>query len=131
MRYIPHTEQDVKQMLAEIGVKNIDELFDSIPESLRLNNELLALPPSLPESELTEYLKRLQKNNTTSEDESIFLGAGAYRHFSPILIDHLISRGEFATSYTPYQPEVSQGTLQAIFEFQTCLLYTSPSPRDS
>ena len=61
MRYIPHTEQDVKQMLAEIGVKNIDELFDSIPESLRLNNELLALPPSLPESELTEYLKRLQK----------------------------------------------------------------------
>ena len=124
MRYIPHTEQDVKQMLAEIGVKNIDELFDSIPESLRLNNELLALPPSLPESELTEYLKRLQKKNTTSEDESIFLGAGAYRHFSPILIDHLISRGEFATSYTPYQPEVSQGTLQAIFEFQTmvCLL---------
>jgi len=124
MRYIPHTEQDIKQMLAEIGVKNIDELFDSIPESLRLNNELLALPPSLPESELTEYLKRLQKKNTTSEDESIFLGAGAYRHFSPILIDHLISRGEFATSYTPYQPEVSQGTLQAIFEFQTmiCLL---------
>ena len=124
MRYIPHTEQDIKQMLAEIGVKNIDELFDSIPESLRLDNELLALPPSLPESELTEYLKRLQKKNTTSEDESIFLGAGAYRHFSPILIDHLISRGEFATSYTPYQPEVSQGTLQAIFEFQTmiCLL---------
>ena len=61
MRYIPHTEQDIKQMLAEIGVKNIDELFDSIPESLRLNNELLALPPSLPESELTAYLKRLQK----------------------------------------------------------------------
>ena len=124
MRYIPHTEQDVKQMLAEIGVKNIDELFDSIPESLRLNNELLDLPPSLPESELTQYLKRLQKRNTTSEDESIFLGAGAYRHFSPILIDHLISRGEFATSYTPYQSEVSQGTLQAIFEFQTmvCLL---------
>ena len=61
MRYIPHTEQDVKQMLAEIGVKNIDELFDSIPESLRLNNELLDLPPSLPESELTQYLKRLQK----------------------------------------------------------------------
>ena len=124
MRYIPHTEQDIKQMLAEIGVKNIDELFDSIPESLRLNNELLALPASLPESELTEYLKGLQKRNTTSEDESIFLGAGAYRHFSPILIDHLISRGEFATSYTPYQPEVSQGTLQAIFEFQTmvCLL---------
>ncbi|MZG52771.1 MAG: aminomethyl-transferring glycine dehydrogenase subunit GcvPA [Nitrospinae bacterium] len=124
MRYIPHTEQDIKQMLAEIGVKNIDELFDSIPESLRLNNKLLDLPPSLPESELTEYLKRLQKRNTTSDNGSVFLGAGAYRHFSPILIDHLISRGEFATSYTPYQPEVSQGTLQAIYEFQTmvCLL---------
>ncbi len=111
-------------MLAEIGVENIDNLFDSIPESLRLNNKLLDLPPSLPESELTEYLKRMQKRNTTSENGSVFLGAGAYHHFSPILIDHLISRGEFATSYTPYQPEVSQGTLQAIYEFQTmiCLL---------
>ncbi len=124
MRYIPHTEQDIKQMLAEIGVENVDELFDSIPESLRLKNKLLELPPSLPESELTSYLKRLQKRNTTSENGSVFLGAGAYHHFSPILIDHLISRGEFATSYTPYQPEVSQGTLQAIYEFQTmiCLL---------
>ena len=111
-------------MLADIGVKKIDELFDSIPDSLRLNNKLLDLPPSLPESELTEHLKQLQKRNTTSENGSVFLGAGAYRHFSPILIDHLVSRGEFATSYTPYQPEVSQGTLQAIFEFQTmiCLL---------
>ncbi len=124
MRYIPHTEKDIRQMLADIGVKKIDELFDSIPDSLRLNNKLLDLPPSLPESELTEHLKQLQKRNTTSENGSVFLGAGAYRHFSPILIDHLISRGEFATSYTPYQPEVSQGTLQAIFEFQTmiCLL---------
>ncbi len=111
-------------MLAEIGVENVDELFDSIPESLRRQNKLLDLPPSLPESELTEYLKRLQKRNTTSEDGSVFLGAGAYHHFSPVLIDHLISRGEFSTSYTPYQPEVSQGTLQAIYEFQTmiCLL---------
>ena len=124
MRYIPHTEQDIRQMLADIGVKKIDELFDSIPDSLRLNNKFLNLPPSLPESELVEHMKRLQKRNTTSESASIFLGAGAYRHFSPILIDHLVSRGEFATSYTPYQPEVSQGTLQAIFEFQTmiCLL---------
>ena len=124
MRFIPHTEQDIRQMLADIGVKNIDELFDSIPGSLRLNNKLLDLPPSLPESELTEHLNELQKRNTTSENGSVFLGAGAYRHFSPVLIDHLVSRGEFATSYTPYQPEVSQGTLQAIFEFQTmiCLL---------
>ena len=124
MRYIPHTEQDIKQMLTDIGVKNVEELFDSIPESLRPKNKLLELPPSLPENELIQYLKGLQKRNTTSENGSVFLGAGAYHHFSPILIDHLISRGEFATSYTPYQPEVSQGTLQAIYEFQTmiCLL---------
>ncbi len=124
MRYIPHTEQDIKQMLSDIGIKNVEQLFDSIPKSLRLQNKLLALPPSLSENELTQYLKGLQKRNTTSENGSIFLGAGAYHHFSPILIDHLISRGEFSTSYTPYQPEVSQGTLQAIYEFQTmiCLL---------
>ena len=111
-------------MLAEIGVQNVDELFDSIPDSLRLGDTLLGLPESLSESDLTYYLKRLQKKNATAEDFSVFLGAGAYRHFSPILIDHLISRGEFATSYTPYQPEVSQGTLQAIYEFQTliCML---------
>ncbi len=124
MRYIPHTEQDIRLMLAEIGVRNIDALFDSIPDSLKLGDTLLGLPESLSESELTGYLKRLQKKNATAEDHSIFLGAGAYHHFSPVLIDHLISRGEFSTSYTPYQPEVSQGTLQAIYEFQTmiCLL---------
>ena len=124
MRYIPHTEKDIRLMLAEIGVQNIDALFESIPDSLKLGDNLLALPESLSESDLTKYLKQLQKNNTTIESHSVFLGAGAYRHFSPVLIDHLISRGEFATSYTPYQPEVSQGTLQAIYEFQTmiCLL---------
>ena len=124
MRYIPHTEEDIRLMLAEIGVQNIDTLFESIPDSLKLGDNLLALPESLSESDLTKYLKQLQKNNTTVESHSIFLGAGAYRHFLPVLIDHLISRGEFATSYTPYQPEVSQGTLQAIYEFQTmiCLL---------
>jgi len=111
-------------MLADIGVQNVDALFDSIPDSLRIADTLLDLPESLSESELTQYMKRLQKKNATAEDFSVFLGAGAYRHFSPILIDHLISRGEFATSYTPYQPEVSQGTLQAIYEFQTliCML---------
>ncbi len=124
MRYIPHTEQDIRLMLAEIGVQNIDELFDSIPDSLQLGDSLLGLPESLSESELTGYMKRLQKKNATAENHSIFLGAGAYHHFSPVLMDHLILRGEFSTSYTPYQPEVSQGTLQAIYEFQTmiCLL---------
>ena len=74
MRYIPHTEQDIKQMLTDIGVKNVEELFDSIPESLRLKNKLLELPPSLPENELIQYLKGLQKRNTTSENGSIFFG---------------------------------------------------------
>ena len=108
-------------MLAEIGVHNVDDLFDSIPDSLKLGNSLLELPESLSESELTGYLKGLEKKNATSEDCSVFLGAGAYHHFTPVLIDHLISRGEFATSYTPYQPEVSQGTLQGIYEFQTMI----------
>ena len=101
MRYIPHTEQDIKLMLAEIGVQNVEALFDSIPDSLKLGDTLLGLPESLSESELTDYLKRLQKKNATAEDYSVFLGAGAYHHFSPVLVDHLISRGEFATSYTP------------------------------
>ncbi len=121
MRYIPHTEKDIRDMLAKIGVKNIEQLFDSIPQELRLEGKRLDLPPSLAESELTAFLGRVQKRNVNAEEVSLFLGAGAYRHFSPALIDHLISRGEFSTSYTPYQPEVSQGTLQAIFEFQTMI----------
>jgi len=121
MRYIPHTEKDIRDMLAKIGVKNIEQLFDSIPQELRLDDKRLDLSPSLAESELTAFLSRAQKRNVNAEEVSLFLGAGAYRHFSPALIDHLISRGEFSTSYTPYQPEVSQGTLQAIFEFQTMI----------
>lgn len=119
MRFIPHTEQDIKQMLSAIGVANVDELFASIPESLRLGDRLLDLSPALSEAELTAALARMQKRNPNPEEIRSFLGAGAYRHFSPALVDHMILRGEFATSYTPYQPEVSQGTLQAIFEFQT------------
>ena len=121
MRYIPHTEEDIRQMLADIGVKNIEQLFDSIPQELRLGEKQLDLPKSLSELELTTFLGRAQKRNVNATEVSIFLGAGAYHHFTPALIDHLISRGEFATSYTPYQPEVSQGTLQAIFEFQTMI----------
>ncbi|MEE9259380.1 MAG: aminomethyl-transferring glycine dehydrogenase subunit GcvPA, partial [Nitrospinaceae bacterium] len=119
MRYIPHTQQDIRQMLAKIGVKDVDALFDSIPEELRIGGKPLDLPPALSESELVAAMRRMQKRNPDSEDVSVFLGAGAYSHFSPALISSLILRGEFATSYTPYQPEVSQGTLQAIFEFQT------------
>ena len=121
MRYIPHTEKDIREMLAKIGVNNIEELFQSVPEELRLGDKPLDLPKSLSESELTSFLGRMQKRNANAEEASLFMGAGAYRHFSPALIDHLILRGEFSTSYTPYQPEVSQGTLQAIFEFQTMI----------
>jgi len=119
MRYIPHTEKDIEEMLARIGIGAIDELFDCIPESLRLGTEPLKLPPALSETELIALMRRLEKRNPDPEETALFLGAGAYRHMSPVVLDHLILRGEFATSYTPYQPEVSQGTLQAIFEFQT------------
>jgi len=121
MRFIPHTEQDIREMLATIGVRNIDELFDGIPADLRLGNKALKLPLALSESEIITALRQRQKCNPDSEEISTFLGAGAYRHYSPVLIESLVQRGEFSTSYTPYQPEVSQGTLQAIFEFQTMI----------
>nr|NIQ00355.1 aminomethyl-transferring glycine dehydrogenase subunit GcvPA [Nitrospinaceae bacterium]NIR54436.1 aminomethyl-transferring glycine dehydrogenase subunit GcvPA [Nitrospinaceae bacterium]NIS84853.1 aminomethyl-transferring glycine dehydrogenase subunit GcvPA [Nitrospinaceae bacterium]NIT81658.1 aminomethyl-transferring glycine dehydrogenase subunit GcvPA [Nitrospinaceae bacterium]NIU43935.1 aminomethyl-transferring glycine dehydrogenase subunit GcvPA [Nitrospinaceae bacterium] len=122
MRYIPHTEKDIQEMLRAIGVGKVEELFHSIPEALRLEQPL-DLPPALAEADLTQTLGRLAHRNM-GEDYSVFLGAGVYRHFTPSVVNHLILRGEFLTSYTPYQPEVSQGTLQAIFEFQSmvCLL---------
>jgi len=119
MRYIPHTEHDIREMLKAVGVTNVEDLFQCIPEPLRLGEKNLNLPEALSESELVSQMQRLQKRNPDPSAESIFLGAGAYRHYAPALVDALISRGEFSTAYTPYQPEVSQGTLQAIFEFQT------------
>ncbi|MBI4384775.1 MAG: aminomethyl-transferring glycine dehydrogenase subunit GcvPA [Nitrospinae bacterium] len=123
MRYIPHTEQDIKEMLARIGVKSIGEVFDSIPKALRLEKPL-DLPAPLAESELLSLMKRMGAHNPNPDEYAQFQGAGAYRHFIPALVNHLASRGEFSTCYTPYQPEVSQGTLQAIFEFQSmiCML---------
>jgi glycine cleavage system P protein (glycine dehydrogenase) subunit 1 len=123
MRYIPHTENDIREMLSAIGIKEVGELFHSIPEALRLEAPL-ALPPALPEADLTQALNQLASRNVNLEECSVFLGAGAYRHFTPSVVNHLLLRGEFLTSYTPYQPEVSQGTLQAIFEFQSfvCML---------
>jgi len=121
MRYIPHTEKDIETMLAAIGKSGIEELFSCIPEPLRLGKEPLDLPPALSETELFALMRRLEKRNPDPEDTALFLGAGAYRHMSPVVLDHLIVRGEFATSYPPYQPEVSQGTLQAIYEFQTLI----------
>jgi glycine dehydrogenase subunit 1 len=123
MRYIPHTETDIQEMLSAIGIKEIGELFHSIPEALRLEAPL-SLPPALPEADLTQALSQLASRNVNLEEYAVFLGAGAYRHFTPSIVNHLLLRGEFLTSYTPYQPEVSQGTLQAIFEFQSfvCML---------
>lgn len=123
MRYIPHTKKDIEEMLKSIGANNIDDLFASIPSELKLEAPL-DLPDSLSEMELVSSLKRLQKRNMDIEECAMFIGAGAYRHFTPSIVNHLISRSEFSTAYTPYQPEVSQGTLQAIFEFQSmvCML---------
>jgi glycine dehydrogenase subunit 1 len=106
-----------------MGVESIEDFFTSIPEHLRLSNPL-NLPPAYAESELIKFFKKLANKNADPNTTISFLGAGAYNHFRPIVVDNLISRSEFYTTYTPYQPEIAQGTLQAIFEFQTmiCLL---------
>jgi glycine dehydrogenase subunit 1 len=118
MRYIPHTPDDVQQMLARIGVSSLEELFVEVPANVRLPRPL-DLPPALAEAELVRELKALAAKNATPASHLSFLGGGAYQHFIPAAVDLLISRSEFYTAYTPYQPEISQGTLQAIFEFQT------------
>jgi len=107
-------------MLSEMGNDSIQELFADIPEPVRLSRDLL-LPPALSELELASYLRKLSQKNINLDDTSCFLGAGAYDHFIPSAVANLISRQEFYTAYTPYQPEISQGTLQAIFEFQSMI----------
>lgn len=119
-RYLPHTEEDVKQMLEEIGASSVEELFSAIPKEVRFQGTL-NLPKALPEHELKKYFKNLANKNTAISDLSSFLGAGVYSHYIPSVVDHVISRSEFYTAYTPYQPEISQGELQAIFEFQTMI----------
>ena len=120
MSYIQNTPDDVKAMLSTIGVGDIEDLFKDIPEEVRRKN-LLALPEALSEMELWNHMSRLAEQNHSTQDFSSFLGAGAYNHFTPSLVDALQSRGEFLTAYTPYQAEASQGTLQHIFEFQTMI----------
>src|SRR5437879_7177287 len=116
MRYIPSARADRQRMLAQIGVDSIEQLFSGIPEKLRLRR-LLDLPRALSEPELLEYFRQRASRNEIGSAR--FVGAGIYRHYIPIIIDALISRSEFYTAYTPYQAEIAQGTLQAIFEFQT------------
>jgi glycine dehydrogenase subunit 1 len=115
--FIPHTDQEKEAMLSSIGVKRLEDLFKCIPEKHRFPK--LELPDGLTEMEVLDELKDFSTANETAGDMVSFLGAGAYRHYIPAAVDALISRGEFFSAYTPYQPEISQGTLQAIFEFQT------------
>jgi len=126
MRYLPHTPEDIAAMLQAIGKPSIDDLFQSIPEAARFSGQL-ALEPALGEAALMRHLKDLARKNGGAELLS-FLGAGMYAHHIPPAVDQLLLRSEFYTSYTPYQPEVAQGTLQAIWEYQTIVseLYGLP-----
>lgn len=120
MPYIPHTPEDVARMLRDIGVGSLEELFQDIPEQHLLRSPL-NLPPPLAEADLLGLASSLEKRNTSLENLTSFLGAGSYHHYIPSAVKELSRRGEFYTAYTPYQPEVSQGTLQVIFEFQSYL----------
>ncbi len=118
MRYLPKSPVERTEMLQDIGVNSIDDLFSTIPAEYRLVRDL-AVPRQMGESEIVEYFRKASAENASGY--SSFLGAGAYRHYRPVVIDSLVQRGEFLTSYTPYQAEITQGTLQAIFEFQTMI----------
>ncbi|WP_289032541.1 aminomethyl-transferring glycine dehydrogenase subunit GcvPA [uncultured Roseibium sp.] len=118
MRYLPLSDTDRADMLARVGVDSIDELFSDIPEKARLN-EVLDLPRRAGELQVERHLSNLAAKNVPASTVPFFVGAGAYKHHVPATVDHLIQRSEFLTSYTPYQPEITQGTLQYLFEFQT------------
>ena len=119
MTFIPHTDEERRQMLRAIGAGSLEELFDDIPENFRFPQ--LRLPTRLTEMDLDRELRRLSRRNQSLQCGPSFLGAGCYRHFIPATVDYVLQRGEFYTSYTPYQPELSQGILQAIFEYQTMI----------
>jgi glycine dehydrogenase subunit 1 len=119
-RYTSATDADREQMLAQIGVGSVQELFADLPAGVRLDRPL-ELPDGMPESEVYERLAQLAARNTSAEDQITFLGAGMYDHYIPAIVDSITQRSEFLTPYTPYQPEISQGTLQAMFEFQTSI----------
>ena len=120
MAYILNTEDDTREMLRAVGLESLDQLFDMIPKEFRLGRPL-DVPPALTEIELTRHLGKLSASNRGIDDRPCFLGAGAYDHFIPAAVDQLAARGEFYTAYTPYQAEASQGTLQAVFEYQTLI----------
>src|SRR5690348_8701293 len=118
MRYLPKSPADREAMLKAIGLRSIDDLFAPIPPEYRLRRDL-NIPRQFAESEIVDWFRQRSREN--GDTFTSFLGAGAYHHYRPVIIDSLISRGEFLTAYTPYQAEISQGTLQSIFEFQTMI----------
>jgi glycine dehydrogenase subunit 1 len=119
MSYIPHTDVERQQMLAAIGVTTIEDLFDAVPAKFRFPK--LNLPEPMSEMEVAQEVAALAEANEHGGDYALFRGAGAYHHYSPAALNHLLLRGEFYTAYTPYQPELSQGTLQAVFEYQSMM----------
>ena len=119
MRYLPLTHTDREAMLSVIGAASIDDLFVDVPEAARLDGPVHGLPNHATELAVERHMAKLARANTVAGEVPFFLGAGAYRHHVPATVDHLIQRGEFLTAYTPYQPEIAQGTLQMLFEFQT------------
>jgi len=119
MRYLPLSEANRSDMLRVIGANSIDDLFRDVPAELRLKGPIEGLPPHASELAVERHMTALSRKNMVAGDVPFFLGCGAYRHHVPATVDHIIQRGEFLTSYTPYQPEIAQGTLQMLFEFQT------------
>jgi len=119
MRYLPLSDADRSEMLRVIGTGSIDDLFRDVPEKLRLKGPIDGLPPHASEMAVERHMAALSRKNMVAGDVPFFLGCGAYKHHIPASVDHIIQRGEFLTSYTPYQPEIAQGTLQMMFEFQT------------
>ena len=120
MRFAPHTDDDVREMLSQLGLESLDDLFDRVPDEVHLDRSL-DIPPGRSEMELLEDLKRLAARNRSAEDVVCFAGGGAYDHYVPALVWALAGRSELQTSYTPYQPELSQGVLQALFEYQSMI----------
>ncbi|MGA1839296.1 MAG: aminomethyl-transferring glycine dehydrogenase subunit GcvPA [bacterium] len=118
MLYLPHTNEDIAEMLKAVGLKSLDELFLTIPDGCRMKGDL-DLPQPMTEWELNKHMEALSCTMAVSPEYKVFMGAGSYEHFIPASVTYLSSRSEFVTSYTPYQPEMSQGTLQAIYEYQT------------
>ena len=117
--FIPHTESETREMLKALGLDGFEELFRDVPQEYRFPK--LDLPPALSEMEAFSMVQAISQSNESTQDLICFLGAGAYNHYIPAVVDSVISRGEFFTAYTPYQPEISQGTLQAVFEYQSLI----------